>query len=445
MTAGAIGGWAAAVTNTADQVQSGSLLTAATLGGVSECDLGGPANNPITATNASTCSGTLAPSGTVPATGTALTSTVLADRASLAASAASLTRSACGPVQLANSALSSDPMLVRGNTVAYAQPGPLSGGSGLGLSGGASATGYAADVTLVVGPTSFTEAVWFKTTGAGTLLGFANTSATTGVSQWDRMLWVDNAGKVVFGVYPGSTVELTSPATYNNGAWHLATGTVSSTGMVLAIDGAAVASNTTTTTAQAYSGYWHVGWDNESTGWADPPTTPYLTGTLADAAIFPALSAAQVSQLYASGTQTTWNGYLTTLAATRAWGLGDDGTTAFTGTVPNVTPAACAFVDVTVGVSGASATCAAPPAGSACGAPSGATTLASLGATTAFGLLPTPAQALTVTVTIARDTTNTVGSSPYAAGLHLTSSMALLVTSRAFSATLTWPSENVVL
>jgi len=145
------------------------------------------------------------------------------------------------------------------------------------------------------------------------------------------------------------------------------------------------------------------------------------------------------------GTQTTWNGYLTTLAATRAWGLGDDGTTAFTGTVPNVTPAACAFVDVTVGVSGASATCAAPPAGSACGAPSGATTLASLGATTAFGLLPTPAQALTVTVTIARDTTNTVGSSPYAAGLHLTSSMALLVTSRAFSATLTWPSENVVL
>lgn len=40
------------------------------------------------------------------------------------------------------------------------------------------------------------------------------------------------------------------------------------------------------------------------------------------------LQTPQVNQLYASVTQATWTGYLTTFAATRAWRLGDDGTTA---------------------------------------------------------------------------------------------------------------------
>ncbi len=334
-----------------------------------------------------------------------------------------------------------------------AQAGPLSGGSGLGLSGGSSGTAYAAGVVgnAYATTTAFSEAVWFKTTSTtgGTLMGLTNTPATNSPSAWDRMMWVDDTGKIVFGVYPGKTVEVTSTGTYNNGAWHLAVGTLGAGGMTLSVDGTKVRMNPMTTTAQAYTGYWHVGWDNEARGgWTDPPTTPYFAGTLADAAIFPtALTAAQITTLYQGGTgaQSTWNADLTTDGATRAWSLGDDGSTAYTGAVPDVTPNPCAFVDVTVGAAGAATTCAAPSGASACGPPTGSLTLANLGASTAPAGGPTPAQPLTVTLTVARDTTHTVASSPYATGLHLTVPMAIVATDNAFTATLNWPAENLIL
>ncbi len=57
-----------------------------------------------------------------------------------------------------------------------------------------------------------------------------------------------------------------------------------------------------------------------------------------------------------------------------------------------------------------------------------------------------PSQGLSVTVTLARDTTNTVaGSNPYATGLHLTTALALAATAGSFSATLNWPAENIIL
>jgi Concanavalin A-like lectin/glucanases superfamily len=443
LTSAATGGFTAKVTNVGDATQSGSLVTTATSGGVTECDLSGAGNNPIPAGNAALCSGSLGPDGQLPATGTSAVSTVIADKGSLAATTAKLTKSTCGAVALANAKTAADPMLVRGNTVGYGQAGPLTSSTSLSLSG---ASAYAAEVKSAAATTTFTELIWFKTATNGTLLGFTTTPATLSPTSWDRMLWVDATGHVVFGVTSGSSVEVISPATtYANNAWHLAAGSVSSAGMVLTIDGVAVASNTSVKTAPSYTGYWHAGWDNENTSWSDPPTNPYFTGLLANAAIFPPLSTAQIAALYAAGTQASWATLVTTDATTNSWTLGDNGSTAFTGTVPSVTPNACAFVDVTIGTAAATTRCAAPSSASACAAPTASLTLSSLAATVTIASLPTPAQTLTVTETLARDTTNTLASFPYAAGLHLTTSLAVVTSNAAFNATLTWLTQNVVL
>jgi Concanavalin A-like lectin/glucanases superfamily len=443
LTTAASGGFTAKVQNVGNAVQAGSLLTSATSGAVTECDLGTAANSPIAAGNAALCSGSPGPGGTLPGTGTAAVSTVVADHGSLAATAAKMTKSTCGAVQLANAKTAADPMLVRGSTIGYGQPGPLTSGTSLSLSGGSA---YAAEVKSAAAATTFTELIWFKTAANGTLMGFTNSPTTTSPTSWDRMLWVDATGHVVFGVTSGSSVEVVSPAaTYLNNGWHLAAGTVSSAGMVLTIDGVAVATNASTKTATSYTGYWHAGWDNENTSWTDPPANPYFNGLLANAAIFPPLTTAQIAALYAAGTQATWTTLLTSDGTTNSWTLGDNGTTAFTGTIPNVTPNACAFVDVTIGTASSSSRCAAPSSASACVAPTSSLTLSSLAATVTFALLPTPSQSLTMTETLARDGTNTVAAFPYAAGLHLTTSLAVVASNGSFNATLTWVSQNVVL
>jgi hypothetical protein len=425
-------------------MQSASQLTSASIASTNECDLSSGANDPIAAANSATCNGYLAPSATFPASGTTGVTAVLSEKGSATATAGSLTATGCGVVSLADSAASPDPMLVRGATITYAQSGPLTASTAIGFNG---SSAFAADAqsTTYTSSSHWSEAIWFKTSSYGTLMGFNSSSSNNSSSEWDRMLWVDASGKVVFGVYPGSSVELTSPSAYNNGAWHLAVGTVTTTGMSLSIDGTQVASNTTTTYGQAYTGYWHVGWDNESSGWSDPPTSLYFNGSLADAAVFPALSSAQISTLYGAGTQTAWASDLTSDGAVKAWTLGDSGTTAYTSAVPNVTPLPCAFVDVTIGDTGSAAKCAAPSSASACGAPSSLLTLATLPATNSFTQLVSPSQSVTVTVTLARDATNTVGTYPYATGLHVTDSLALVASDAAFNATLTWPSANIVL
>ncbi len=446
---GAKGGFTAKIANTGDLVQSGSLVTAATSGASSECDLSTAAYSPITAnSNTASCSGTLAPSGTLAASASSATATTLTEKGSLASSAG-LTEGVCGPVQLANATAATDPMLIRGTTVSFAQAGPtsLSGSAGLGLSG---TSGYAADVSSSTAPSTYTELIWFKTTTSGSLMGFTDTPSVNAPTTWDRMLWIDSAGHVVFGTHSTLSLlapELTTTGTYNNGAWHFAAvsfGTLS--GISLSVDGGTPITSTTLTSA-AYSGYWHVGWDNQASGYTNPPSNPYFAGSLADAAVFPSvLTTAQITALYSQSTQAGFAALVSSDTPTDFWPLGDNGTGVYTGTVPKVSPAACAFVDATIGVGGASTTCAAPVSASACAAPTSGTTLASLAAkTTSFAVGPSASQALSVTVTLARDATNKVATYPDAVGLHLSSVLGLAASAGSFSATLTWPAENIIL
>ncbi|MEI9934373.1 MAG: hypothetical protein WDM71_05870 [Ferruginibacter sp.] len=60
---------------------------------------------------------------------------------------------------------------------------------------------------------------------------------------------------------------INSLLSYNDNNWHLATASLSSVnGMVLYVDGALVAADPTTTTAEYATEYWRIGFDNVS-GW----------------------------------------------------------------------------------------------------------------------------------------------------------------------------------
>ena len=148
----------------------------------------------------------------------------------------------------------------------------------------------------------FTVELWFKTTtGGGKLVGFGDRT-TTGSTEtsYDRHLYLDNTGKLFFGVYPGTAITVSSTATYLDGAWHHAAAILSSAGMALYVDGALVASNTTTT-AQAYAGNWRFGCGNLN-GWPNLPTSFFYTGTLAYGAVYTtALTLTQVREHYLAG------------------------------------------------------------------------------------------------------------------------------------------------
>ncbi len=151
-------------------------------------------------------------------------------------------------------------------------------------------------------PSDFTISIWFKTgtSTGGKLIGFGN--AQTGQStNYDRHLYMSNSGQIYFGVYPGAVKVIYSPNSYNDNQWHLATATLSSTaGMCLYIDGALVASDPSTTTAQNYTGYWRIGYDNVN-GWTSNPTSYYFSGILDDALIYStALTSTQVAAVYSS-------------------------------------------------------------------------------------------------------------------------------------------------
>jgi len=189
-----------------------------------------------------------------------------------------------------------------GVTYDQAGPCPTSNGRSVLLNG---STGFVHDPTAQNNPSVFSVQVWFRTATngyakGGRLIGFGNGTGVGQSGNYDRHLYMTNNGRVVFGVYPGAVREVVSTASYNDGAWHHAVATLSSGGMRLYVDGAQVASRTDTTSAQDYTGYWRVGWDNLA-NWTNTPTSYYFNGYVAYAAVFTsALTASQVQDLYAA-------------------------------------------------------------------------------------------------------------------------------------------------
>lgn len=183
--------------------------------------------------------------------------------------------------------------------VTYNVPGPCPGRSAVTLDG---STGYVSTSTAQNNPTTYSVSLWFRTTTTrgGLLIDFADPSAGTPTTS-DRMVYMDNSGHLVFGTHSGQYTTLTSPAGYNNGAWHQVTASQSGQGMRLSVDGVLVAANTVTT-SQNFTGYWRIGGGNFDS-WPVKPSSRFFAGSVAQAAVFPtALSPAQVSSLYTAAT-----------------------------------------------------------------------------------------------------------------------------------------------
>jgi hypothetical protein len=156
--------------------------------------------------------------------------------------------------------------------------------------------------TAITGPNTFSIEIWFKTTTKqGKIIGFGS-SATGASSTYDRHLYIDTNGLLEFGVYPNAVQTIATPTAVTDGAWHYAVATLSSAGMMLYLDGKLAASNAAVTTAQVFTGYWRIGYDNLN-GWTNNPSNYYFKGNLAWAAVYPyALSPAQVTAHYRAGT-----------------------------------------------------------------------------------------------------------------------------------------------
>ncbi|BDZ46066.1 LamG-like jellyroll fold domain-containing protein [Naasia aerilata] len=147
------------------------------------------------------------------------------------------------------------------------------------------ANGTAGTRNLISGPQSFAVEAWFKTTSTtgGKIVGFG--SSSTGLSSsYDRHLYLDAAGHVVWGVWPGYSSTVTTSGVYNNGQWHHVVGNLSASGQQLYVDGTLIGS-TSVTSAQAYSGYWRIGGDSS---WAGDQ---YFDGTIDEVAVYSAPSA----------------------------------------------------------------------------------------------------------------------------------------------------------
>ncbi|WP_431030830.1 PKD domain-containing protein [Plantibacter sp. RU18] len=145
---------------------------------------------------------------------------------------------------------------------------------------------FAATSPSQTAPNTFTVEAWFKTTSSqgGKIIGFGN-SKTGNSGSYDRQVYLDNSGRVVFGVHPGGVRTVQSAAGLNDGQWHYVVASLGADGMTLSLDGKKVATRTDTTSGQDYSGYWRVGGDNLG-GWPNVGSS-YLNGSISDVAVYP--------------------------------------------------------------------------------------------------------------------------------------------------------------
>lgn len=177
--------------------------------------------------------------------------------------------------------------------------GALAGNAASAFDGSAAAS--IANRALSPAPDTFTTEAWFQTTSTtgGKILSFGN-QRTGNSSNHDRSIYMDNSGRILFGVYPGRTATLNTAKSYNDGKWHHVAATLSPAGMVLYVDGVRTGSRADVTSGQEYDGYWRVGGDNLG-GWPSQPRNSNFTGLIDEVAVYPsALSAQRIAEHYAA-------------------------------------------------------------------------------------------------------------------------------------------------
>lgn len=192
--------------------------------------------------------------------------------------------------------------------VGLGQTSALSSGNGRSATfNGSSSRVNTTDTVKLNEPYAYTLELWFRTTSTrgGKLIGYGN--SRTGISSsYDRHLYLNNAGNILYGNYDGAVRTLKSPGTYRDGQWHHVVGTTGPEGMRLYVDGRQVGANTTTG-GQHYFGWWTVGGDNLN-NWPEAPSSRYLNGGIDEVAVYDKqLTSARVFEHYREGRPTGVN------------------------------------------------------------------------------------------------------------------------------------------
>ncbi len=161
---------------------------------------------------------------------------------------------------------------------------PLFSTNGLGSARFSRSSNPSLSIGNYVNPQIFTVAGWFYVTQSiadGKLIGFANTA-----SNYDRQMYMNQSGSMVFGVYTGTVRTISSSQAYNDSRWHYAVGTYSSasTSMSLYVDGTLVSTIGSIPAAQVYTGGWVIGGGAVS-GWPNI-TNDAFQGYIGNASIY---------------------------------------------------------------------------------------------------------------------------------------------------------------
>ncbi|WP_456846497.1 PKD domain-containing protein, partial [Cellulomonas sp. P5_C6] len=166
------------------------------------------------------------------------------------------------------------------------QPGAIAGDPNGSMTFSGSGTARVYSTQKVAAPWNFTVEAWFRTTSSagGKIVGFGSTSGTGNSSTTDRHVYMRADGRLSFGVNPNAVRVITSPAAYNDGAWHQVVASAGPRGMELSVDGTLVATNPDVTFGQIVSGYWRIGGDNLS-GWPGAAGTAFV-GSIDEVSVY---------------------------------------------------------------------------------------------------------------------------------------------------------------
>lgn len=153
-------------------------------------------------------------------------------------------------------------------------------------------------------PTTFSYAIWFRTSIAGgtKIIGFVQSTGNA-ETNYDRHLYIGTDGHLYYGIYDGSAVHTVSNNySIADGKWHFAAVTENATPAKVYIDTQTALS--LTNTAQNYTGYWKVG-GYKLTAWSGPGALGDgdWVGDIGKVYIYSAnqITDTDVANLYASG------------------------------------------------------------------------------------------------------------------------------------------------
>lgn len=157
-------------------------------------------------------------------------------------------------------------------------------------------------------PEAVTTEAWIKTTTAtgGRIVGFGDASSAWSVVR-DRVLYLDNTGRVNFTVSTDRQYAVRSAAAVNDGRWHHVAGSYSGGVLSVYVDGNLAGQVNAVPAPREYDGYWRLGAD-QTLGFVNRPTDMGMVGQVDEVAVYPsALSAETLKRHYELGLGTAPN------------------------------------------------------------------------------------------------------------------------------------------